>query len=136
MIRNKNIHVKVTNEGRISGYFCSDTVFNLSRRVLTEKEIKVLGKGFDYAPVQKEVNKLELRKDFSEFCRRMISKWYFGNEPSPQFSEVSCFKTKFLWRPPNGHPAPKTFLILIRVCFLGVLFEVEGTVKITPTPPV
>ena len=40
--QNKNINVKVTAEGEISGYFCSDTVFNLSNRVLTGTEIKVL----------------------------------------------------------------------------------------------
>ena len=33
--RNKNINVKVTTEDRISGYLCSDIVFNLSHRVLT-----------------------------------------------------------------------------------------------------
>ena len=72
--QNKNINVKVTTEGRISGYFCSDTVFNLSHRVLTETEIKVLEKGLDYAPIQKKINEPELRKDFSEFCRRMRNK--------------------------------------------------------------
>ena len=46
--QNKNINAKVTSEGGISGYFCSDTVFNLSHRVLTETEIKVLEKGLDY----------------------------------------------------------------------------------------
>ena len=33
--QNKNINVKVTSEVRISVYFCPDTVFNLSQRVLT-----------------------------------------------------------------------------------------------------
>ena len=64
----------------------------------------------DYAPVQKKINQSELRKDFSEFCRRMKNKWYFRSEPTPQFSEVPCFKTKSLWRPPNGHPALEIFL--------------------------
>ena len=50
-LQNKNISAKVTSEGRISGYFCLDTVFNLSHRVLTETEIKVLEKGLDYAPI-------------------------------------------------------------------------------------
>ena len=50
-LQNKNISAKVSSEGRISGYFCSDTVFNLSHRVLTETEIKVLEKGLDYAPI-------------------------------------------------------------------------------------
>ena len=32
-------------ENRLPGYFCSDTVFNLSKKVLSDAEIKVLGKG-------------------------------------------------------------------------------------------
>ena len=34
----------------------------------------------------------------------MRNKWYFRNEPTPQFSEVPS------WRPPNGHPALEIFL--------------------------
>ena len=101
---------KVTIEGRISGCFYSDNVFNLSHRVLTETEIKVLEKGWDYAPIQKKINEPEFRKDFSEFCWRMRNKWYFRNEPTPQFSEVPCFKTKSSWRLPNDHPALEIFL--------------------------
>ena len=86
--QNKNVNVKVTTEGLISGYFCSDTVFNLSHRVITETEIKALDKGLDYVPIQKKINEPELRKDFSEFCRRLRNKWYFRNETTPQFSEV------------------------------------------------
>ena len=40
------------NEGRISGVFCSKTVFNLNHKILTETEIKVLEKELDFAPVQ------------------------------------------------------------------------------------
>ena len=43
----------VTSEGRLEGYFCSYTVFNLSRKVLTDTEIRILGKGLDFAPIQK-----------------------------------------------------------------------------------
>ena len=35
----------LTSEGGISGYFCSDAVFNLSHKKLTETEIKVFEKG-------------------------------------------------------------------------------------------
>ena len=69
-------------------------MFNLSHRVLTETEIKVLEKGLDYAPIQKKINGPELGKDFSEFCRRMRNKWYFRSELTPQFSEVPYCKTK------------------------------------------
>ena len=68
----------MTTEGRVSGSFCSDTVFKLSHRVLTETEIKVLEKGLDYVPIEKKINEPELRKDFSEFCRRMRNKCYFS----------------------------------------------------------
>ena len=109
-LQNKNIDVKVTTEVRISGYFCSDTVFNLSHKVLTETEIKILEKGLDDAPIQKKINEPKLRKDFSEFCWSMRNKWYFWNEPTLQFSEVPYCKTKSSWRPPNGHPTLEIFL--------------------------
>ena len=60
-----------TEDSRMKGYFCSDTVFNLSNKVLTEDEIKVLEKGLEFAPIQRKVNEPELRQDFENFCRRM-----------------------------------------------------------------
>ena len=45
-------------------------------------EIKILEKGFDYAPIQNKINKPELRKGFEDFARRMRLKWYFRNEPT------------------------------------------------------
>ena len=59
-----NNNTKCSHDTRISGYFCSDTVFNLSQRVLSEDEIKVLEKGLDFAPIHNKVNEPELRKDF------------------------------------------------------------------------
>ena len=43
-----------TTENRLSGYFCSETIFNLSNRVLADTEIKALEKGLDFAPIQKK----------------------------------------------------------------------------------
>ena len=57
---------------RLKGYFCSDTVFNLSGTILSESEIKVLEKGLDFAPLQRKVNEPEI----------MRIKWYFRNEIS------------------------------------------------------
>ena len=65
----------------MKGYFCSDTFFNLSNKVLTEHEIKVLQKSLDFAPIQIKVNEPELRQDFENFYRRMRIKWHFWNEP-------------------------------------------------------
>ena len=59
----------------------SDTVFNLSNKVLIEDEIKVFAKGLDFSPIQRKVNEPELRQDFENFCRRMRIKWYFEMNP-------------------------------------------------------
>ena len=83
-----------TYENRLTGYCCLDTVFNLSKKVLSDAEIKVLEKGLDYAPIQNKINEPELRRDFENFCRQMRLKWFFRNEPTPSFSETPAFKTK------------------------------------------
>ena len=54
----RSVNISAT---RITGYFCSDTVFNLSNRVLTDIEIKVLEKGLDLASIQRKINEPELR---------------------------------------------------------------------------
>ena len=103
-------HNSSTETSRLKDYFCSETVFNLSKKVLTETEIKVLEKGLDYAPIQNKVNEPELRSDFEEFCRRMRLKWYFRNDPTPDFSEKPSFTPKSSWKPPTGHPNLEVFL--------------------------
>ena len=60
-----------TDSARLTGYFCLETVFNLSNRALSDAEIKVLEKGLDYAPIQNKINEPEQRNDFNKFCRRM-----------------------------------------------------------------
>ena len=42
-------------------------MFNLSNRVLTDLEIKVLEKGLYFAPIQRKINEPELRQDFADF---------------------------------------------------------------------
>ena len=69
------------------GYFCSRTVFNPSRKVLTETEIRVLEKGLGFATTPTRINKSDLKRDFNEFSRKMRCKWYFRNEPTENFSE-------------------------------------------------
>ena len=34
----------------------------------------------------------------------MRTKWFFRNEPKPQFSEVPGFSPKSSWKPPKRHP--------------------------------
>ena len=65
--KNSEAKGSFTEDGRLKGFFCSKTVFNLSKKVLTEAEINVLEKGLDFAPIEKTLNEPELRKDFEEF---------------------------------------------------------------------
>ena len=95
---------EVIPDKRLKGYFCSDTVFNLSGRFLSESEIKVLEKGLDFAPFQRKVNEPELRRDFQEFCRRMRIKWHFRNEISEDFSKVPAFPLSLLGTHPKVIP--------------------------------
>ena len=109
-IQNSNEIISYDSSGdvipdkRLKGYFCSDTVFNLSGRVLPESEIKVLEKELDFAPFQRKVNEPELRRAFEEFCRRMGIKWHFRNEISEEFSEVPAFYPKSSSNPPQDIP--------------------------------
>ena len=75
----------VTSEGRLEGDFCSDTAFNVSQKVLTDIEIRILEKGLDFAAIQNNINEPDLRSDFEEFYRRMRTKWHFRNMPVPEF---------------------------------------------------
>ena len=118
----KAFNINDSND-RISGYFCSDTVFTLSKKVLTDIEIKVLEKGLDYAPIQNKINEPELRRDFEEFCWRMRLKWHFCNEPTPYFLKKPVFAPKSTWKPPKGHPNLEVFLSQIE----KELFEWVGT---------
>ena len=55
-------------------------------------EIKVLEKGLGYAPTQCKFNEPEQRNEFNEFCSRMGLKWYFRNDVTPNFNNVSAFR--------------------------------------------
>ena len=73
-LQHNKVDENINLSSRIQVYFCSDKVFNLSKKVLSETEIKVLEKRFDFALIQNQINKSELRNDFEEFCRRMRMK--------------------------------------------------------------
>ena len=70
----------------------------------------MLEKGFDFAPIQKTLNELELRKDFEEFSRSISCKWNFRNESTNNFGEIPAFRPKSGWKPPKGHAGLEAFL--------------------------
>ena len=78
----------INSQSGLTGYFCSNTVFDLSWKVFPDTEIKILEKGLDYAPILNKFNESELRQDFNELSRNMLLKWYFRNEGTEDLSEV------------------------------------------------
>ena len=105
----KEVQSPVTSR-RLKVYFCSNTVFNLSRKVLTETEIGVLERGLGFVATLNLINEENLRRDFDDFSRKMRCKWYFRSELSDNFDEVPAFKPKSLWKPPVGQPCVELFL--------------------------
>ena len=94
----------------LKGYFCADTVFNLSQKVLTETEMKVLEIGLGFSPTPNLINETDPRRNFENFSRKMRCRWYFRNEPSDDFSNGPAFRPRFQWKPPTGHPCVELFL--------------------------
>ena len=50
----QNKILMTAGESRLSGYFCSETVFNLSNRVLSNAEIRIFEKGVGICSHSKE----------------------------------------------------------------------------------
>ena len=69
-----------TSESRLTGSFCSETIFSLSHRMLTDAEIEVLEKGLDFASIQRKINEPKLKQDFNDFCRKMRLKCILGTK--------------------------------------------------------
>ena len=101
-------NINVSN--RIQRYFSSDTVFDLSKKVLSETEMKVVAKGLDFAPIQNKINEPKLRNDLEGFCKRMRIKWHFSNDATPQVSEIPEFTPKSKWKSPKGNSNLEVFL--------------------------
>ena len=70
--------VRVNESGRLTGYWASDNVFNLSARVLSETEIKLLSRGLKFIPTPKSIDRYQLKLDLEEYGRRLKLKIHFN----------------------------------------------------------
>ena len=86
--------------------FVSENVVNLSKRVLTNSEIKVLSRGRNLCPTPKEIDKAAVIKDLSELSRRMKCKADFAQngEARNLSDELIRFKVKSTWKPTRVDP--------------------------------
>ena len=102
--------VQLSNNDRLVGHFTSENVFNLSHKILSETEIRVLSKGLQFLPTSFKIDEVDLRKDFNEFSRRMRNKWHLRDNATADFSEIPAFRPKSTWTPPKGCPSFELFL--------------------------
>ena len=65
------------NDGRLTGVFVSGNVVNLSRKVLSEGEVKLLSRGLKFSPTPRDIDKGQLKADLDILKRRMRLKWFF-----------------------------------------------------------
>ena len=65
--------------GCIKETFFPDFVFNLSQKTLPPSEMKVLKKGLGFSLTPFSINIVDLRRDISDFSRKMRCKLFFRN---------------------------------------------------------
>ena len=99
-----NDSVLETDSDCIKGSFSSDSVFNLSKKVLCKTEIKVLEKGLGFSPTPSFINEADLQRDFDDSAM-----------------QISTYKLKSTWNPPKGSPALDLFLSKIKEDIFSVL---------------
>ena len=89
------------NSKRIERMFISQNVFNLSDRVLTENEIKVLDKGLNFVPTPEKLDRLQIKNDLEKLGRDIKLRIFYQNDLSQLFSENTAFKIPSSWTPPS-----------------------------------
>ena len=76
----------------------------MSKKILTETEIRALERGLSLTPAPNVINEENLRREFDDFNRKMRCNWYFRNGPSKNVGSIPAFKLKSFWKPPASHP--------------------------------
>ena len=89
---------KYTKE-RTEGMFVSKNILNLSNRVLTEYEIRVLGKGLNFVLTYEKLDHYQIKKDLQRLRRDIKLRMYYKTDATPAFSENKEFKIPSNWTP-------------------------------------
>ncbi len=91
------------DDGRLTGVFVSGNVVNLSRKVLSEGEVKLLSRGLKFSPTPRDIDKGQLKADLDILKRRMRLKWFFKDSEESEF-DPKAFYIKSSWNPPRADP--------------------------------
>ena len=76
-------------------------VVNLSKRLITPAETSLLSKGLSFCPTPRDIDLFALRKDISDYVRRLRLKEYFLNNDyvGGGFSSYPAFRHRSTWCP-------------------------------------
>ena len=96
------------DSGRLKGIFVSKNVVNLFKRELTEHEVSLLSKGFNFVPTPLSIDTAVLKEDHKRFGRILRSKWHFRD--SEQGFSSNPFKPKSNFNPPKTDAAIEIYL--------------------------
>ena len=104
----------------MEGKFVSKNVLNLSNRVLTESEIRVLDKGLNFVPKPEKLDRYHIKKYFERLWRDIKLKISYKTEPTPALSEKPAFKDASNWTPPIRDAQLELYLSEIEDILLNI----------------
>ena len=100
-------------DNRLQGNFVSKNVVNLSRPNLTDSEISLLSKGFNFVPTSNTIDKAKLKTELEALGRILRLKWHFRNEEN-EF-DLDQFKPKSSFNPRNKDGSLEEILMKIEI---------------------
>ena len=89
---------------------------NLSNKLFTRYEFKLLNKGLSFCPTPKQYNRINFNKDLQTFLRRIKLRAHFGidnHEHEPTEEEIFGFKQKSNWTPRFNNHTVDTFIAAV-----------------------
>ena len=95
-------------DDRLQCNFVSKNDINLSKRNLTDSEISLLSKGFNFVPTSNTIDKAKLKRELEALGRMLRLKWHFRNEEKDFDPEK--FKPKSTFNPRNKDAAIEIYM--------------------------
>ena len=94
----------------------SGGLVNLSNKLFTHHEFKLLNKGLSFCPTPQQYNCLNFNKDLQPFFRRIKLRAYFGinnTDREPTEEEIFSRKEKSNWTPNQNSHTVDTFIAAV-----------------------
>ena len=107
----------------------SENVVNLSNKVLTDAQIRVLSKGLKFCPTAREIDRAKIKEDLENFGRRLRLKWHF-RDVEENFS-TNPFRHKSTFNPKDNDAAIEIFCSTIEQQIMDIREEGDNYRNLT-----